>query len=154
MRLQTVANQFIKMETLEHGFTNSCKKIKKKETLENEVDNKNMLSQIAGNYTYKLNGSNAYTGLIGATAATWNKDWNTYRELDASGEYVDIDNTYPTWRKSMSYVYQGDASDLKTDGTLTFVEATDKFDCATGASNPNCQYAVELFRFDNYSLPL
>ena len=122
--------------------------------IHNEVDNKNMLSQIAGNYTYKLNGSNASTGLIGATAATWNKDWNTYRELDASGEYVDIDNTYPTWRKSMSYVYQGDASDLKTDGTLTFVEATDKFDCATGASNPNCQYAVELFRFDNYSLPL
>src|SRR5262249_2512051 len=49
--------------------------------------NKNMLTQNAANYTYRLDNFGNRTGLLSASVTTWKKDWN-YRVLDTNGNYV------------------------------------------------------------------
>ncbi|HNP19913.1 MAG TPA: hypothetical protein PKL31_15855, partial [Fulvivirga sp.] len=119
-------------------------------------EDRNNLHMVAGTvatYVYKLNSAGVKTGLIGAATQTWRKDWDNYRMVNSSGDYEDVDNGYPRWRKSASYVYQGQPTDLKSDGTLTFNDAVNKFDF-NGAENTGWLKSNELLRFDNYSMPL
>ena len=116
--------------------------------------NANMLSQDVATYQYKLSATGDREGLIGASATTWQKDWVNYRIPNSNGDYVDTDNSHSTWRKAKSFIYQGEPSDLRQDGSLTFSDATDRFDFSSGATNNGWLYAGEISRYDNYSMPV
>lgn len=117
------------------------------------VDNKNMLSQVAATYVYKSDASGANIGLIGAVANTWKKDWSNYRYYNGAG-YIDDPNTnIPVWRKSSSYTWRGNYALLRADGTQTFT-TSDEFNFASPTSNTTWQFVDETNLYDHYSMPL
>jgi len=116
------------------------------------LSNKNMLSQMAEEYTYLLDANGAEAGLIGASAQTWNKNWNNYR-IYSGGTYTQGSEGDPVWRKGAAYVWRGDYSRLRTDGSQTF-STSDKFDFTASSSNPGWEYVGETKRYDHFSMPL
>lgn len=116
------------------------------------LSNKNMLTQVAAEYTYLLDGSGNEVGLLGASAQTWNKDWNNYR-IYSGGTYTQGVEGDPVWRKGAAYVWRGDYNRLQTDGSQSF-STSDKFNFASGSSNPGWEYVGEPLRYDHYSMTL
>lgn len=116
------------------------------------ISNKNMLSQVAAEYTYLLDNNGNEVGLLGASVQTWKKDWNNYR-IYTDGTYTQGLEGDPIWRKSASYVWRGDYSRLRPDGSQTF-SASDKFNFNSVGSNPGWEYVGEPLRYDHYSMTL
>lgn len=116
------------------------------------LSNKNMLSQVAEEYTYLLDANGAEVGLLGASAQTWKKDWNNYR-IYSGGTYTQGSEGDPVWRKGAAYVWRGDYNRLQADGSQTFA-AGDKFNFSNIGSNPGWEYVGEPLRYDHYSMTL
>lgn len=114
--------------------------------------NKNMLSQVAEEYTYLLDANGAEVGLLGASVQTWKKDWNNYR-IYSGGTYTQGPEGDQVWRKGAAYVWRGDYNRLQTDGSQSF-STSDKFNFASGSSNPGWEYIGEPLRYDHYSMTL
>lgn len=125
---------------------------------------KNMLSQIAGSYTYRIGDNGEELGLIGGSINVWKKDWSNYRKLsgsnfinDPDGIDTDGDGTVEPaeldavkiWRISDKYVWQGSFNILNADGTHRF-SASDKYNFAS-SSNPKWRRVATLERFDHFT---
>ncbi len=113
--------------------------------------NRNMLTQTAANYTYRLDNLGNQTGLLSASATTWKKDWPNYRILDGSNNYINsLDSSVPQiWRTNQSFAWKGSYSRLLPDGTQSF-SGSDLFNFASGA-NPNWQLIGSHERYNHYS---
>lgn len=116
------------------------------------LSNKNMLSQVAEQYTYLLDANGAEVGLLGASAQTWKKNWGNYR-IYSGGTYTQGSEGDPVWRKGAAYVWRGDYNRLQPDGSQSF-SASDKFNFTSGSSNPGWGYVGETKRYDHFSMPL
>jgi hypothetical protein len=123
------------------------------------INNKNMLSQSAAEYVYRLDPTGNITGLISGKAITWKKDWNNYRYLG----YVNSIPTYledgnepgpnpGMWRNNKTYVYTGKVTDLQSDGSVK-LSTFNTFDFYAAANNGWLQ-TNEMIRYDHYSLPI
>lgn len=132
------------------------------------VSNRNMMTQVAANYTYKLNSSGIETGLVGASANVWKNDWQNYRKLNSTNVYVndqDLDFNgngtidaaeakLKVWRRHQAYVWKGDYSRYKSDGSHAFTYASDKFNFTAPGSNSHWQLAGSTVRYNHNSLVL
>jgi hypothetical protein len=118
--------------------------------------NKNMLTQDAANYVYKIDGAGTTVGLISASIQTWKNSWTNYRVWNGTA-FTDSEETIsaanPVWRKEAAYAWRGNYSGLQPDGTRSISAFTD-FNFATNASNPLWIKAGEVKRYDHYSTPL
>jgi hypothetical protein len=114
--------------------------------------NKNMLSQVAATYNYRSDALGNQISLINASAQLWKKDWSNYR-VYATGPQTFSDGAEgeDVWRKSAAYVWRGDPSRLRPDGSATF-SPTDEFNFS--GSNPLWQYIGEASRYDHFSMPV
>jgi hypothetical protein len=118
------------------------------------ISNKNMLSQVAGSYTYQTDPAGNILGLISANAQTWRKDWDNYRIYNSSGTtFNEGPEGAGIWRTGSSYSWIGDYSRLQPDGTMSF-SVSDQFNFAPGASNLRWLYRGENLRFDHFGMPL
>lgn len=116
--------------------------------------NKNMMSQIAGEYAYLVDGNGDKLGLLGASVQTWKNDWDNYRIFNSSTEtFGQNSEGDPVWRKNAYYVWRGDYSRLRTDGSQNF-SPSDKFNFTAGSSNQGWEYVGETKRYDHFSMPL
>jgi hypothetical protein len=80
---------------------------------------KNMLSQIAETYTYKVDINNSPIGLVSADITTW-----------GNNSPIDIDGSFPSgdgniWRKQSAYVWMPIPGIQGTDGTTPIVNFSD-----------------------------
>ena len=128
------------------------------------VNNKNMLTQMAASYTYRLDNNGNTSGLVSASASTWRKDWSNYRKLSADGTYTntaDLDEDgngtvsaaeakRQIWRPYASYVWKGDYARSMPDGTQIFADA-DKFSFTAGATNTGWQKTGSKERYNHNS---
>lgn len=113
---------------------------------------KHMLTQEAATYVYRSDAYGNQLSLLGATAQTWKKTWANYRVYN-SGSQIFSDGTegVDVWRKGAAYVWKGDYSRLKSDGTMLFT-GSDEFNFS--GSNALWQYVGEAVRYDHHSMPL
>jgi hypothetical protein len=123
-----------------------------------DIANKNMLSQAAATYSYKLNNASAIIGLVGAQGQTWSNAWANYRAYDGTtSKYKDFNDATseasPVWRMNESYTYRGSINQLRSDGTLTFGEA-DKYSFTAGAQNIGWSKMGQVERYDHYGMPV
>jgi len=120
------------------------------------TNNKNMLTQIAAEYVYRLDALGNITGLISGQASTWNNTWNNYRDFNTStNTYVEGPGTPATnvWRKNKTYAYKGAVTDVQSDGSIQFNTSANLFSFSS-SSNTNWQQTSEMTRYDHYSLPV
>lgn len=104
------------------------------------LDNKNMLTQSAGDYSYvKINET---WQPISASITTWNNNWDYTFNNGSSGSTTEI------WRKHKTYVWEGN---LASNGTYNnFIE----FDFTGGAQNSNWKQIGETTKYDQFSKTL
>ncbi len=119
------------------------------------TNNKNMLSQAAAEYVYKLDANGAITGLISGQATTWNNLWNNYRDFNGSA-YADGPGSPASsvYRKNQTYVYKGGVGDSQNDGSIKFNPVANAFDFTGTGPNTNWQQTSSVMRYDHYSLPV
>lgn len=111
---------------------------------------RHMLSQQAATYTYRSDAYGNQISLLGAAAQLWKKDWNNYRVYDTGTQaYSDDSEEDDVWRKGAVYVWKGDYSRLRPDGTMTF-SASDEYNFS--GANPLWQYVGEPARYDHFSM--
>jgi hypothetical protein len=129
--------------------------------------NRNMMTQLAASYTYRISDAGAETGLLAASANVWKKEWNNYRKLDAAGSYtndadLDLDNSgtvdanelnNKAWRKSETYGWKGTYAGAKPDGSHTFT-SSDKFNFTTLSANTKWQRMSTIERYNHNSILL
>ncbi len=107
-----------------------------------DVNNKNMLSQSAGEYSYVLD-ENGEEELIGVGITTWNNNW-TYQFNDNRTE-----TTNEVWRKHKSYVWNG----VSEEGVYTGF--TDNFNWGINATQTSdWKKTSETTRYNQFSSPL
>jgi hypothetical protein len=118
------------------------------------TNNKNMLTQVAAEYNYRLNALGDITGLISGQATAWNDTWSNYRDFNGVA-YTESGGipSKKVWRKNKTYAYQGSISDRQDDGSLAFNTSTNKFDLVS-ATNSGWLQTSEVKRYDHYSLPI
>ncbi|HRO48310.1 hypothetical protein, partial [Agriterribacter sp.] len=115
--------------------------------------NKNMLTQTAASYTYKVDATNPNTnlGLVSASVTTWS---NTLPALDMAGASV-VQNTTSTgyvWRPQYSYSWMPVS---KTTDGLTPVGSFVDFNWTTPASsNANWKKTSDITQYDVFSKAL
>lgn len=119
------------------------------------INNKNMLSQISSTYHYAVDESGTTIGLLGAAAQIWRNDWSNYRYFNGT-TYTDtptegISDQNKVWRTGPSYTWRGDYSRLQSNGMHAFSES-DKF--VIGGSNTLWQKNSEPTMFDHYGMPV
>jgi hypothetical protein len=117
------------------------------------INNKNMLGQVAASYTYQIDAVGNHIGLLGASAQTWKSDWTNYRYLSGTSFVEGTEGSPNVWRRYQDYVYKGSYSDLRTDGSLNFT-TSQEFSFAAGATNAGWQKMGEVTRYDHYSAAL
>jgi hypothetical protein len=135
------------------------------------VYNKNMLSQTAAHYLYKLDDADNIAGLISAKATTWKNNWDNYRVYNARGvEYDDGVEGPNVWRKYENWSWLGHYSRFRSDGLQNFSDS-DKFhkvnaSASTGSTANGKNLVVapildggwkkvsEIRRYDHFSMPL
>jgi hypothetical protein len=123
------------------------------------INNKNMLGHEAANYTYLLDASGNSIGLLSASVQTWKSDWANYRYLNGSTYAEGADGSPNVWRKHQSWVYKGNYSNLRPDGSLNFSTANE-FDFSTAPPpdpdyfNKGWQKTSEVTRYNHYSAAL
>jgi hypothetical protein len=114
--------------------------------------NKNMLSQEAASYAYRSDAVGSQISLLNASAQLWKKDWSNYRIYSTGTQtFSDGSEGDDVWRKGGTYIWKGDYSRLRPDGSMTF-SPSDEYNFA--GSNPLWQYLGEPGRYDHYSLAL
>lgn len=104
------------------------------------INNKNMLSQTAGEYSYIL--KNNTWKEVGAGITTWKSDWAYQFNDRTSGSTNDV------WRKHKTYVWNGGVDD---EGMYT--NFTD-FNFAKEASNTKWKKTSEVTKYNQFSQPL
>ncbi len=105
-----------------------------------DIDNKNMLLQSAGEISYLL--KNGVWKEIGASVTTWRNNWVYLFDNNNSETSNDV------WRKHKTYTWNGD---LASDNTYAnFVE----FDYNTTATNLNWRKISETTKYNQFSQPL
>jgi YD repeat-containing protein len=120
------------------------------------INNKNMLSQTAANYSYiKDNGTWKETG-VGIT--TWSNLWS-YKDI--AGTTVDVPASSPAnqkiWRKHKTYIWNGvkDANGIFINYNTTTGSKDDNFVWAIGVGQPSqWKQTSEVTLYDHYSAPL
>ncbi len=134
------------------------------------LNNKNMLKQIASSYLYSDNSNDVYTDdkLLAADIQTWENTWDYRKKITGSGigDYYVTSSTdeqgvahYPVWRKDANYVWNGelDAS-IGAKGTFLGFDETDKFIFTnSGGASSNGQNWVKtgsVTKYNHYSDPL
>jgi hypothetical protein len=113
--------------------------------------NKNMLSQEAARYTYKVDGNNTKVGLISASVELWS---NNVSVLNKDGDQIVQNNLTNgnVWRKSLDYLWA--PSGQSPNGITAIGEFTD-FDWDNLSSqNPAWKKSSEITLYDVYSKPL
>jgi hypothetical protein len=119
-----------------------------------DVAHKNMLSQNAAFYAYMLDKNNRVLGLLGAGVQTWKDNWDNYRVYNATSlSYGNGSEGPKIWRKHVDYVWLGDYSRYRSDGSRLFTEA-DKFDFNPASANLLWKKMSSVDRYDHYSMPL
>ncbi len=115
------------------------------------ANNKNMLAQEGASYSYAVDATGANIGLLSASAQTWKKDWNNYRYLSGVTYTQGVEGP-DVWRKNKTYIYKGNYSELRTDGTgsLNFTPSKE-FSYAAAATNLGWMLTSEVTRYDHYS---
>jgi hypothetical protein len=113
--------------------------------------NKNMLSQEASSYVYKVDNTNTKLGLVSASAKVWS---NSGPVLDQAG-VSRVQNTAAdgiVWRPQATYNWMPDGK--TTDGLTSLASFTD-FDYTTPASShANWKKVSEIVLYDVYSKAL
>lgn len=117
--------------------------------------NSNMLSQMAADYSYRINSSNVVVGLLSASVNTWKNSWTNYRVYNTSTQlYAPGSEGLTIWRKSANYSWIGEFGRLRAaDGLLTF-NPTDKFNFDPVNTNPFWKKWSETTAYDHFSMPL
>ncbi len=106
-------------------------------------DNKNMLTQEAASYSYKVASGNydSELGLLGASVQTWSNDVDVLHE----GKQADV------WRKHAAYFWDG-AQTKNDDGTYKMGEFdSNGFDFISPGTNPLWEKSGELTLYDVFS---
>lgn len=96
---------------------------------------KNMLSQTAATYSYKLNNLGNEVGIVSASANIWKKGWE-YRKLNTTSNEYEVDALSDVYRMTSTYVFKGDYASLNSDGTQRL---SDKFNFNTLSANTKWQ---------------
>lgn len=123
------------------------------------INNKNMLSQTAANYSYIWDKANNKWNETGVGITTWSNIW-TYKDI--SGTSVSVPSTAPAnqkiWRKHKSYVWNGvkDANGIFTNYNSTTGSGDDDFNWTIGVGSQPSQWkqVSEVTLYDHFSSPL
>lgn len=115
-----------------------------------DITNKNMLSQNAASFTYKID-ENDNEKILSSTINTWNNNW-IYRNRDGTTKTPN-NSSEKVWRKHQNYVWKGE---LNEDGTYNgYTGEYDGFNWAYGATQQDqWQKISETTLYDHYSMPL
>jgi YD repeat-containing protein len=117
-----------------------------------DINNKNMLSQVAANYSYWMkpdpnNPGTTVPAPIKGIVQTWSDSWN-YREYKTqSSSYESVGLTNEVWRPYQSYIYK---TDINTDGTF---KTFSYFDFMS-ATNTGWEKVKQYTLYDHYSKEL
>lgn len=119
------------------------------------IDNKNMLSQNAANYSYILDKTNNLWKETGVSLTTWNNIW-TYKDIGGDSA-LPLTNNEKIWRQHKNFIWKG-AKD--SNGFFIGYNAVggtdDGFDWTVGATTQPVQWqqtsATTLY--DHFSAPL
>jgi hypothetical protein len=115
-------------------------------------NNKNMLTQTAGSYVYKVDANNTKLGLVAADAQTWS---NGIKAIVTYGGGFVIQNNSSNgnvWRKQASYLWM---PDNKTGDGITAMGSFTEFNFTTpDSSNSNWKKSDEITLYDVYSKAL
>jgi YD repeat-containing protein len=116
----------------------------------NDMYSKNMLTQSAGSYVYKVDANNTKLGLVGASVNTWG---NTVPVVDANGNNLVQNANNNTqgnvWRMQTTYSW---LPNTKTaDGITAMGNFTDFNWSAPGSSNANWKLTSDITLYDVYS---
>jgi YD repeat-containing protein len=123
------------------------------------INNKNMLSQSAANYSYILDKGTSNWKETGVGITTWSNIWS-YKDI--AGTTVSVPATSPSkdkiWRKHKSYIWNGvkDANGIFENYDSTTASTDDKFDWTIGVGSQPAQWkqTSEITLYDNYSKAL
>jgi hypothetical protein len=115
--------------------------------------NKNMLTQLAARYVYRLDASNDIAGLMNAQVTTWKSNWSNYRVYNATtGLYESKADGPAVWRNDSQYGFYGTYNDYDaTDGFYKY-NASNRYNF--GASNPLWKKLGTTTIYDHYSAPV
>ncbi|RBL92758.1 hypothetical protein [Chitinophaga flava] len=119
----------------------------------NNTTNKNMLSQVAASYTYKLDANDTKTGVINAQAQVWSNNLQV-RNPDNSNSIITQQTTAlgNVWRKQASYIWQPAGN--TTDGIMPLAQFIDFNWANPQSSNIAWRKAEELTLYSVNSHPL
>ena len=122
------------------------------------LDNKNMLSQTAANYSYILDKASNDWKETGVGITTWSNIWS-YKDI--TGATVSILGTAPAkdkiWRKHKTYVWNGvkDANGIFINYDKINGSKDDNFNWAIGVGQPSqWKQTSEVTLYNHYSTPL
>ncbi len=112
------------------------------------INNKNMLSQTAAEYSYILDGGVWKETGVGIT--TWYNEWG-YKDIAGNSETAPSVNN-KIWRKHKSFTWNGTRND---EGIITDYDDT-SFDWGVGAIQTDVKWKQlsEITLYDHYSMPL
>ncbi|WP_348721800.1 hypothetical protein, partial [Tenacibaculum sp. 190524A05c] len=117
------------------------------------INNKNMLTQNTGNYTFINKKGTWKPANVGIT--TWNNNW-TYKNLDGTTN-TPVNDNQKIWRKHKSFVWDGE---INEDGTYINYNYTTTDDDGFDWTNPfamqpsQWKQVSETTLYDHYSMPL
>ncbi|SHH27804.1 hypothetical protein [Flavobacterium defluvii] len=120
------------------------------------IDNKNMLSQTAANYTYIWSKGDNDWKETGVGITTWNNIWS-YKDI--AGTLVNVTASSPAsekiWRKHKSYVWNGvkDSDGIFQNYDRVTQSGDDKFDWNIGVGSQLSQWkqVSEVTLYDHFS---
>jgi hypothetical protein len=116
---------------------------------------KNMLTQIAETYKWKVDATNTPLGLISASVSTWSDNMNIY---DPNGTSYVQNNAYTTgdvWRPQSTYKWMPTSSTVSSTDGLTPLSSFVDFNWTTpSSSNVNWKNTSSITRYDVYSKAL
>jgi YD repeat-containing protein len=120
------------------------------------INNKNMLSQTAANYSYILDKGTSTWKETGVGITTWSNIWS-YKDIAGTSVPATAANE-KIWRKHKSYVWNGvkDTNGIFENYDSTTASTDDKFDWTVGVGSQPAQWkqTSEVTLYDHYSAPL
>ena len=115
--------------------------------------NKQMLTQTAATYKYKLNTSGNPVSVVTAGVQTWNKDWSTYRTFSATNDRYQAETSpVEVWRKHKSFVWND--NQLNAEGTTSNNNFTEYNWGATAVQAAKWLKSSEVTAYDHFSRSL
>lgn len=120
------------------------------------INNKNMLSQTAANYSYILDKGTSTWKETGVGITTWSNIWS-YKDIAGTSSTPTVTNE-KIWRKHKSYVWNGvkDTNGIFTNYDNTTGSGDDSFVWGVGLPQTNIKWkqTSEVSLYDHYSAPL